>query len=60
MLNASRFQKSERLNHALNYNFIRHKKKHHAMMSIYEFSINDEFKDVRDLSRASQIEVSFN
>ena len=48
MLNASRSQKSERLNHMLNHNFIQHKKKHHAMTSIHEFSVSDESEDMNE------------
>ncbi len=47
-LNASRFQKSERLDHALNHNFIQHKRKHHAMMSICESSVSDELEDMNE------------
>jgi len=47
-LNALRFQKSEHLNHTLNHNSIQHKKKHHAMMSICESSVSDEFKNMNE------------
>ena len=47
-LNALRSQKSERLNHMSNYNFIQHKKKHHAMISIHEFSVSDELENMNE------------
>ena len=47
-LNASRFQKSERLDHTSNHNSIRHKEKHHAMTSIRESSVSDKFEDMND------------